>query len=75
MPIKKINTGQELYVYMTNSKGEYTLLYKKWYTEMGLPGGSGLISQNDSRDDSPLGRAQGSFRTSDVWQHVEAPEK
>jgi hypothetical protein len=56
MIIKKV-VGHELYVYASNG----SLLYKKW-----LNLGYGIVIQ----DDTPLGRAQGNFKSCDVFQHV-----
>lgn len=52
----KVKIGKELYVYMNGS-----LLYKRW-----LDQGHGIILQGDT----PLGRAQGNFRSSDIFQHA-----
>ncbi len=52
----KVQIGRELYVYMNGS-----LLYKRW-----LDQGHGIIL-NDS---TPLGRAQGNFRSHDTFQHI-----
>lgn len=48
--------GNELYVYLNGS-----LLYKRW-----LDQGKGVVIQGET----PLGRAQGSFKAVDVWQHI-----
>lgn len=48
--------GNELYVYLNGS-----LLYKRW-----LDQDKGVVIQGDT----PLGRAQGSFKAGDVWQHI-----
>jgi hypothetical protein len=54
--IHKVTIGNELYVYLNGS-----LLYKRW-----LDQNKGVIIQGDT----PLGRAQGNFKSNDIWQHV-----